>query len=255
MQLCIGIDPSLSILQAWGLPQTAAGAGGFAHRLLDLAQAHRLPIKPQVAYFEQFGQPGFQVLADLITEARQRGVWVLADAKRTDIGSTSAAYARAWFGDEAPLRSQALTATAYMGLGAIQPLIEAARADGGQVFVVVRSSNPEGDRIQTQGEPPLWQRLLAEIEAQNQAFGQPVVGAVMGATQRDELAQCQAIAPSVPLLCPGVGAQGADLASLARLPAALKQRIILPISRGIAGAGPKPEALDQVLQSYLSQLA
>lgn len=255
MQLCIGIDPSLSILQAWGLPETAEGAASFAHRLLDLAERAELGVKPQVAYFEQFGPAGFQVLAETIAEARNRGIWVLADAKRTDIGSTSAAYARAWFGPDAPLRAHALTATAYMGLGAIQPMIDAARADGGQVFVVVRSSNPEGDRLQTQGEPPLWQRLLAEIQAQNQTFSQPVIGAVVGATQLSELEQCQAIGPSVPLLCPGVGAQGADLAQLVKLPPELKARILLPISRAIAKAGPSPEALNAALQGYVDQLS
>ncbi len=254
MRLCIGIDPSLASLAAWGLPETAEGAGRFAHCLLDLAADAGLPIKPQVAYFEQFGPAGFIALAALIAEARDRGVWVLADAKRTDIGSTSAAYARAWFGEAAALRADALTATAYMGLGAIMPMIQAAADDDGQVFVVVRSSNPEGKALQSHGTPPVWQGLMAELEALNKTLTKPVVGAVVGATQLQELKTCHDLAPSVPLLCPGVGAQGADLAALLALPKALKERMILPISRGISGAGPDPKSLKDALHSYLSQL-
>lgn len=254
MKLCIGIDPSVAILRSWGLPETAEGAASFAHRLLDLAAETSLAIKPQVAYFEQFGPAGYIALAALIAEARDRGVWVLADAKRTDIGSTSAAYARAWFGLGAPLRADALTATAYMGLGAIMPMIEAAAEDGGQVFVVARSSNPEGNVLQTSGAPAVWEALMAELEGVNRQFSKPVAGAVVGATQVPELQRCHDLAPSVPLLCPGVGAQGADLADLALLPAPLKARMILPISRGIAKAGPEPEALRAALQNYLQQL-
>ncbi len=254
MKLCIGIDPSLSILQAWGLPQTAEGAASFAATLLDLADSHRLPIKPQVAYFEQFGPAGFQVLAEIIAQARQRDIWVLADAKRTDIGSTSAAYARAWFGPSAAMRANALTATAYMGLGAIMPMIEAAAEDGGQVFVVARSSNPEGEALQTTGRPAVWETLMTELEVVNQRFGAPVTGAVVGATQAKELHLCNDLAPNVPLLCPGVGAQGADLANLIKLPSDLKARMILPISRGIAKAGPSAGALKAALTGYLGDI-
>ncbi len=254
MQLCIGIDPSLALLQAWGLPQDANGAGLFAQELLNLAEDAKVMIKPQVAYFEQFGPAGFQVLADLIRDARERGVFVLADAKRTDIGSTSAAYARAWFGPGAPLRANALTATAYMGLGAIMPMIDAAAEDGGQVFVVVRSSNPEGEALQTTGLPAVWETLMTELEVVNQRFGAPVAGAVVGATQAKELHLCNGLAPNVPLLCPGVGAQGADLASLIKLPSDLKARMILPISRGIAKVGPGAGALKVALTGYLGEI-
>lgn len=254
MRLCIGIDPSTHLLRAWGLPESADGAASFSHRLLDLAAQTGVAIKPQVAYFEQFGPAGYIALAALIAEARDRGVFVLADAKRTDIGSTSAAYARAWFGHEAPLRTDALTATAYMGLGAIAPMIEAAAEDGGQVFVVARSSNPEGNALQSSGQPPVWEALMAELEVVNRKYGKPIAGAVVGATQVSELQRCNILAPSVPLLCPGVGAQGATVEQMAALPTDLKARMILPISRALAQAGPDPEALRARLGDFLHQL-
>lgn len=255
MKLCIGIDPSIQTLSAWGLDQSAFGAADFAKALLAVAADTGCMIKPQVAYFEQFGAEGFVVLEELFADARTLGVPVLADAKRTDIGSTSAAYARAWFGEGAPMRANSLTATAYMGLGAIRPMIDAAHADGGQVFVVVRSSNPEGNAFQTQGEPEVWEALISEINELNQELGASTVGAVVGATQIPELQHCQQLAPTVPLLCPGLGAQGADMSELKALSPELRARMIMPISRGISSVGPDQAALLQVAQSWNAQLA
>ncbi len=243
--LCAGIDPSAALLAAWGLPDDADGLARFGQRCVE-AFAGAVPVvKPQVAFFERHGAAGLAVLEQLIAEARHAGLLVIADAKRGDIDSTAAAYADAWLGAASPFAPDAVTVTPYLGLGALRPVTDAARANGRGVFVVVRSSNPEGRTLQeavTAGGSSVEDALLAEVAALNQAeraagagFGS--CGAVVGAT----------LAPSAfdlaglggPILAPGVGAQGATPADAARLFAGCRAGSVLPnVSRSVLDAGP-----------------
>jgi orotidine-5'-phosphate decarboxylase len=248
--LCAGIDPSAALLASWGLPDDAGGLARFGERCVE-AFAGAVPVvKPQVAFFERHGSAGMAVLEQLIADAQAAGLLVIADAKRGDIDSTAAAYADAWLGADSPFAPDAMTVTPYLGLGALRPVTDAARANGRGVFVVVRSSNPEGRSIQeavTAGGASVEDTLLAELAAQNRierAGGASIgsCGAVVGAT----------LAPSAfdladlggPILAPGVGAQGATAADFVALFAGCPAGTVLPnVSRSVLDAGPDASAL------------
>lgn len=239
--LCVGIDPSPALLDAWGLNDDAEGLGTFGARCIE-ALAGLVPVvKPQVAFYERHGSAGVAALEALIGQAADAGLLVIADAKRGDIGSTADAYADAWL--RGPLAVDALTVTPYVGLGALEPLFDAARATGRGVLVLVASSNPEGRTVQeartTQGSS-VQDALLGAIAALNTS-GAPgavgAVGAVVGATRAP---------PAVPLstvggvlLAPGVGAQGATAADVGRLFDGCRPGSVLPsASRSLLGGGP-----------------
>jgi len=132
--LCVGVDPSPALLSAWGLTHDASGLA---------------VLKPQVAFWETHGSVGYAALERFITLARERGFLVLADAKRGDIGSTSEAYARTWLDPASPLCVDAVTVTAYLGFGALDPFLAVAAQHDNGVIVVARSSNPEGAVVQS----------------------------------------------------------------------------------------------------------
>lgn len=242
--LCAGIDPSSSLVKEWGLPDTADGLLEFGIRCVD-AFAGTVPVvKPQVAFFERMGAAGLGALETVIRRAREAGLLVIADAKRGDIGSTSAAYASAWLDPSSPLASDAMTGVAYMGLGAIEPMIDMAQAHGNGVIVVVRSSNPEGRALQAAVDPEgrsIADGLLADIAARN-AAKPGVIGAVIGAT----LGPSGFSLPDLggPILAPGVGAQGGTAADIAALFKGCPAGSILPgVSRSVLALGPDVDAL------------
>lgn len=242
--LCAGIDPSSSLVEAWGLPDTAAGLLEFGIRCVD-AFAGTVPVvKPQVAFFERMGAAGIGVLETVIRRAREAGLLVIADAKRGDIGSTSAAYASAWLDPASPLASDAMTGVAYMGLGAIQPMIDMAAAHGNGVIVVARSSNPEGQVLQAamaSSGRSIADGLLADIAARN-AEAPGVIGAVIGATL--DPSEFSLAGLGGPILAPGVGAQGGTAEDIAALFKGCPPGSVLPgVSRSVLALGPDVDAL------------
>ena len=211
--LCAGVDPSADLLAAWDLSDDARGVRTFGLRCVEAFAGVVPVIKPQVAFFERHGSAGVAALESVLESARATGLLVLADAKRGDVGTTMEAYADAWLDPGTPLRADAVTASPYLGLGSIQPMIDLAGAHGRGVIVVTRSSNPEGRRLQTalvdQGRgPSVEDMMLADIADLNAGGRVPpgTVGAVIGAT----------LAPSAfgladlggVILAPGLGAQG-----------------------------------------------
>lgn len=239
--LCVGIDPSASILKSCNLPNTPEGALEFGKRVLEAAEYRISLLKPQSAFFERFGSGGLQALEELTRIARSREVLVLLDGKRGDIDTTGAAYAEGYFSSTTTLRVDAVTTHVYLGLAALDPFFDiAVRAEGG-VFVVVRSSNPEGRELQTarlaNGET-VAQNLCREITARNRRQGESLgyLGAVVGATC-DDAAETVAALPQSFILAPGVGAQGATLQDvLTRMPSA-KGRVLPNVSRAILANG------------------
>lgn len=239
--LCVGIDPSAALLKACDLPDTPEGAFQFGKRVLEAAEFRISLLKPQSAFFERFGSAGLRAVEELASLARSREVLVLLDGKRGDIDTTGAAYAEGYFSATTTLRVDAVTTHVYLGLAALDPFLEiAARADGG-VFVVVRSSNPEGRELQTarlgNGET-VAQNLCREITLRNRrrAEGLGYIGAVVGATC-DDAEQTVAALPQSFILAPGVGAQGATMQDvLKRMPSA-RGRVLPNVSRAILANG------------------
>jgi len=240
--LCVGIDPSAAMLKSCGLPDTAEGCFELGKRVLEAAEFKVAIVKPQSAFFERFGSAGVRAMEQLALLAREREVLVLLDGKRGDIDTSGAAYAEGYFSASTPLRVDAITTHPYLGVGALDPIFDLAAKAAGGVFVVVRSSNPEGRELQTarrsDGET-VAQNLCREITLRNARFapGQlGPIGAVVGATC-DDADQSAAAAAASFILAPGVGAQGATIADVAtRMPAA-RGRVLPSVSRAILAAG------------------
>jgi orotidine-5'-phosphate decarboxylase len=227
-----------------------AAAAVLAHSLalIDAAAPACVAAKPQLAFFEQLGFAGWLALERVCAYARDAGLLLLADAKRGDVPSTAAAYARALtsagrtpFGDVPGLGADAFTANPLLGRDALAPLIEGARASGGGVFVLVRTSNPGAadvlDLPLATGEP-LWERLAVMVDelGEGEPGGLTDVGAVTGATAPEHLARMRELMPRTPFLLPGIGAQGGDVSTLAPAFAPGRAGGLVTASRSIAGA-------------------
>ena len=242
-RLCVGIDPHAALLESWGLEDTAAGLAAFAETCVAAFADEVAVVKPQVAFFERFGSAGYVVLERTIASLRSAGVLVIADAKRGDIGSTSDAYAAAWLDPASPLASDAVTVSPYLGPGALEPFVRRAVAHEAGLFVLARTSNPEGEQVQTartgSGET-VAQHVVSAAEAVDREAGDAVAGLVVGATRGHGLDLREF---SGPILAPGLGAQGASAADLPCLFEGASKLLLPNSSRDIARHGPDVTAL------------
>lgn len=247
-RLCAGIDPHPELLTQWGFTVDAEGLSRFADICIEAFGGAAAVIKPQVAFFEPFGAAGFSVLERVIAGCREAGAVVLADAKRGDIGSTMAAYARAWLEDSSPLCADAVTASPYLGFGSLTPAVDAARSADRCVFVLARTSNPEGGSVQladVDGKT-VGQSIVDQAAAEN-ADGSASLGLVVGATRAHGL---DLSTLNGPILAPGLGAQGATAADLPSVFDGADHAWVLPASsRGVLRAGPDVVALRDAFAS------
>jgi orotidine-5'-phosphate decarboxylase len=198
----------------------------FCRGVIDAVAPIIPAVKPQVAFFEDAGPPGIAALQSIIRYARTRGLIVIADAKRGDIGTTAHAYANAWLAgedpDASPFAADALTVNPYLGPDTLLPFVEIARARGAGLYVLVRTSNPQSgvfQQLTTDNGQPVHAHVAREVqslaqESQNES-GYGCVGAVVGATYPAELALLRKQLSSSPLLVPGYGAQGGTAADVA----------------------------------------
>ncbi|GED97903.1 orotidine-5'-phosphate decarboxylase [Gordonia crocea] len=241
-RLCAGIDPHPELLEQWGLPVSAEGLARFGDVCVGALGPTAAVIKPQVAFFEAFGSAGMAVLERVIAGCRDAGALVLADAKRGDIGSTMAAYTRAWLGDESPLCADAVTASPYLGFGSLSPAVAQAAETSRAVIVLARTSNPEGAGLQlAQAGGATVGQTIVDDAAEINADGRATVGVVVGATRAHGL---DLGALGGVILAPGLGAQGAQAADLPDLFRGADQGWLLPASsRGVLRAGPDVAAL------------
>jgi orotidine-5'-phosphate decarboxylase len=237
--LCAGVDPSPATLLRWGLDDSAAGAREFALRYVDALGAAVGVMKPNVAFFEQYGAPGVAALESFLAAARDAGVLTIADAKRGDIVSTSEAYARAWLGEDSALRADAVTVSPYLGVSALAPFVAAADAHGRGVFLVVRSSNPEGRAMQRSRAADgrsTEEALLDEVARRPEVVG-AVIGLIAGAEPLE--------LPKMGFyLAPGLESQGAGTGDLTAQFAGIGWgSVVVNLSRSLAAAGPDRQAL------------
>ena len=234
-RLCVGIDPHAGLLRDWGLDDSAAGARAFGLRVVEAVAGRAGIVKPQAAFFERHGADGYAALADVIAAARADGLFVLADVKRGDIGSTVDAYAEAWLTPGVPAEADAMTAVAYQGVGSLRDAFARADAADKGVFVLAATSNPESVPLQAALRADGRTVARATVDEVREAGH----GVVVGATA--PLAELGLDAPALagmPILAPGFGAQGARLADGPALFGAAAELVLAAASRSILGAGP-----------------
>jgi orotidine-5'-phosphate decarboxylase len=202
-------------------------------------------LKPQSAFFERFGSQGIGILESTIRQSREAGALVLLDVKRGDIGSTMAAYASAYLDPASSLCADAITVSPYLGFGSLQPALDVAAANGGGVFVLALTSNPEGPAFQhavTAAGKSVAQTVIDEISQLNKG-ADPLgsLGLVVGATIGRTGHQLSNV--NGPLLAPGIGAQGATPADLRDVFGESLRNVLPSSSREVLGAGPAVAAL------------
>jgi orotidine-5'-phosphate decarboxylase len=248
-QLLVGLDPRPELLPvelrgeaALGRAGAAAACARFCCGIVDAVAPHAVGVKPQAAFFEALGAEGIRALEEVCAYARAAGLIVVLDAKRGDIGSTARAYAAAYLEPrnlDGPV-ADALTVNPYLGHDSLEPFLRACRRHGAGIFCLVKTSNGGSADIQdlalSDGRP-LWHRV-AELVAD---WGEEVVGerglssigAVVGATHPRAVAEARRLLGKSILLLPGVGAQGATAADVARAFTSGPASALVAVSRSV----------------------
>jgi orotidine-5'-phosphate decarboxylase len=242
--LCVGIDPHPALLRQWGLDDDAAGLERFSMTVVETLGGEVSMLKPQSAFFERHGSVGIAVLERVVAGARELGALVLLDVKRGDIGSTAQGYADAYLDPRSSLACDAMTASPYLGIGSLQPMLATAERHAAGVFVLALTSNPEGPQFQharTSTGATVAGTVLAALAERNEG-AEPLgsYGAVVGATVEPPE---ESLDINGPLLVPGVGAQGGTVASVRAVFGDAARHVVPASSREILAAGPDPDGL------------
>jgi orotidine-5'-phosphate decarboxylase len=228
----IGLDPKLDYVPEFIKAEAFAKHGEtlegaaqaileFNRGLIDAIHAEIPAVKPQIAFYEMLGVPGVSAFRETCEYARARGLYVIADCKRNDIGSTAEGYVAAYLGkvqiganEYSPFPVDALTVNAYLGSDGIDPFIEACEEYDKGIFVLVKTSNPSSGELQDKlidGVPvyevmgELCNNWGAKVPGK---YGYSAVGAVVGATYPEQIKTLREKLPHTFFLIPGYGAQG-----------------------------------------------
>jgi orotidine-5'-phosphate decarboxylase len=228
---CIaGLDPRIDLMPEF----IKSGRGALSrdvvrsivtdfHELVLDALADLIPaVKPQLAFYEQYGIGGMEAFENTLDAARRRGLLVIADGKRNDISSTAEAYATAFLSDTA-FDADSMTVTPYLGRDSLVPFADACAKYGKGLFVVLKTSNPGSRDFQDQPLEgtgrPLYETIARVINDLGKELigesGYSSIGAVVGATFPDDGRRLRALMPKAIILVPGYGAQGGSAQSAA----------------------------------------
>ena len=259
-----GLDPKLAYIPSYIKEECFAKYGktleGAAAALLEFnkglidALCDIVPaVKPQAAYYEMYGWQGVKALHDTIAYAQEKGMFVITDGKRNDIGATMEAYATAHLGEVevegesfAPFGADALTVNGYLGTDGIKPLLKVCNEKDAGIFVLVKTSNPSSGELQDRelaDSDTIYRAMGKMCESWGEQlpgkYGYSGVGAVVGATYPAQLEELRAAMPHTFFLVPGYGAQGGAADDVA--PAFDKRGLgaIVNSSRGIMCAWQK----------------
>ena len=222
--VCVGLDPRLEQLpdgiRVDGTASFEYKANAFERFCRDVIDAiyDLVPVvKPQSAFFEELGPYGVLALGRVCAYASSKGLIVIMDAKRNDIGSTAAAYARAYLGanGQSAWGTDALTVSPYLGSDTLQPFVDQCTATGAGIFVLVKTSNPGSGFLQdlSVNSRSIADRVADYVQSQSvltasSPNGYGCVGAVVGATYPEQLQAMRKRMPNAWILIPGYGAQG-----------------------------------------------
>ncbi|HZW32973.1 MAG TPA: orotidine-5'-phosphate decarboxylase [Isosphaeraceae bacterium] len=282
----VGIDPRPEELPAGFLDQFPGDPPGVAEALrrfgcevLDVVAGLVPAVKFQCAFYEAYGPPGVAAMHATAAAARQKGLIVILDGKRNDIGSTAEAYARGYLG-KVPIgpayapswHADALTVNPYLGSDGVLPFVKVAAREEKGVFVLVRTSNASAGEFQdlmAQGQPlyrHVADRLRQWAAPHANAAGYSLVGAVVGATYPGQLAELRQALPGILFLVPGYGTQGASARDVAAAFDAHGHGALINSSRGLTFAYERPafrarfadrwqSAIDQAVRDMIEDLA
>jgi orotidine-5'-phosphate decarboxylase len=247
-QLLAGLDPRPEQLPvelrgeaSLGREQAAAACTRFCRGVIDAVAPYVVGVKPQLAFFEALGSHGMKAFEDVCAYARSADLMVLADAKRGDIGSTARAYASAYLegrNGAAPL-ADAITVHTYLGRESLEPFLQAARREGSGIFCVLKTSNAGGDvqDLKLSDGRPLWHQVAELVASWGEDLvgdcGLSSVGAVVGATHPRGVGEARRLMPQAVMLLPGIGAQGATPADVARAFTSGPASALVSVSRSL----------------------
>ena len=249
----VGLDPRAdrlpeAVAATTDSPQDVAAAyQQFCFDVIDVVADLVPAVKPQAAFFEQLGPHGTQALAAVIKHASDRGLIVLLDAKRGDIGSTAEAYARAYLGKSSPWGADALTVNPYLGDDSLTPFMDQAAAQDAGIFVLVKTSNPGGKLFQDQvaEDRKIYEHVADHVESLSAksagTCGYGLAGAVVGATYPSELEALRKRMPHTWFLVPGFGSQGGTARDVAPAFDSNGLGALISSSRAIIFAHQRPE--------------
>ncbi len=230
-----GLDPDWNkIPECIKSKYKSKGAAIFAFNKAIIDSVYDLipAVKPQLAYYEQYGVNGIISFKATVDYARQKGLLVIADGKRNDIGSTSEAYAKAYLSEgdktieEGPLKEgafecDALTVNPYLGEDGVKPFIQKCNENGTGIFILVKTSNPSSDQLQNlklEDGNTVYEKVAVLVDMWGKEsvgkYGYSSVGAVVGATYPEEAEKIRKLIPRAIILVPGYGAQGGDALSV-----------------------------------------
>lgn len=255
----VGLDPKPNLLST---QQECAGAAStralaksyiaFARDVVDAVADVALAIKVQIACYEALGLPGIRAYVETIRAIKARGIPVIGDIKRGDIGISSSGYLDGHFG---PIASKggydadAVTLSPYLGFDTIEPWMKACSSGGKGLFLLVRTSNPSARDLQdlTVDGAPLYASVARLVDQWGAAVrgssGYSSIGAVVGATYPAELLSIRRAHPSLWILVPGYGAQGGTAADVAPAFDSDGAGLLVSSSRGILAAYRESEKL------------
>lgn len=247
--VCVGLDPSVDLV-----PDALLGRHGddvpgafaeFNKGIIDAVCDIVPVVKPQIAMYERYGPAGLAAYFSTVEYARSRGLLVIGDVKRGDIGSTAAAYADAHL---APGGADIITVNPYLGGDSIETFTDMCKKAGKGIFVLLVTSNPGGKDIQQlelAGGDMLYQRVGGLVSKWGEGLigmsGYSSVGAVVGATFPDQAKDLREHMPHTFFLVPGYGAQGGTGADAAKCFDKNGNGAVVNSSRGIIAAWKKPE--------------
>ncbi len=225
---CVGLDTLFDYLPddmragATSFEDVAARVLEFNKKIVDNIADIVPSVKVQIAYYEMYGAAGMRTYYETLKYAKSKGLYVIADAKRNDIGSTASCYAKAFLGEtqvnESTLQafpSDYVTVNGYLGSDGILPFVEECEKHDKGIFVLVKTSNPSGAEIQNmilENGTPMYEYVGGLVEKWGEStvgkYGYSAVGAVVGATHPTEAARLREVLPHTFFLIPGYGAQG-----------------------------------------------
>jgi orotidine-5'-phosphate decarboxylase len=279
--LCVGLDPHLAQIPELFAPrplspQDPAAADAvqtFLEALIDRLEGRIAIVKPQIAFYEQLGWRGMRCLERVVAHARSRGLLVLLDAKRGDIGSTAEGYATAYLEPESALSADAITLNPYLGLDTLEPFAARAEANDRGLFVIVKTSNPGSGDLQDRDVEgaPLFERTAAMLAPLAERLAGPEtgwssLGVVVGATYPEQAERVRERLPHSLFLVPGYGSQGGSAREAVRGfvsgPKGLEGGVVsssraalFPPNSATASAAAWEAAVDAGLDAATSELA